>query len=718
MQGTYNDWLVALSIVVAILASYTALKLAARVAEADRSVGRLWLIGGAAAMGVGIWSMHFIGMLAFSLPIPLTYDISTTLLSLLIAIITSGFAIRIASGSHMSANRLILGSLIMGAGITAMHYVGMAAIRIVPMIRYEPVLVAGSVAIAITGSFAALLLAFHLRFGQSRTILLARFAAAIVMGLAISGMHYTAMTASIFGLRSFCRGGVQLNNEWLSITIAAIALGLLAVTLVTEIYDGYLTTTTKQHAWRLEQVNAELRHQATHDALTGLPNRALLVDRLNQALTQAERYGGHFAVMVLDLDRFKIVNDSLGHGAGDELLRELARRLTDAVRKVDTVARAGGDEFLLIVSDLRERDDAGAVARKIVEVASQPYRVAGVEVQTSPSIGLSLYPEHGSDADTLLAHADEAMYHAKQRGGNGFEFFAPGMNAFAHARMELETDLRRALALRQFELYYQPKVDVTSGRVANVEALLRWHHPTKGMIPPGTFIPLAEEMGLIVSIGDWVLQEACRQARAWQTAGLPPIRIAVNLSSTQFRSPHLLNSIRAALEQNHLAPKYLELELTESAVMANGEWSVVILEQLSRMGVVVAIDDFGTGYSSMAYLKRFAIDRLKIDRSFISDLDGVGDSAAIVNAMIAFAHSLQLKVVAEGVETPRQLAQLKGMGCDQYQGYYFSAPGTAGAIETMMRDSLTPSVRVKALDTAASYAEPDPLPPGLPPLTQ
>lgn len=711
MQGTYNDWLVALSIVVSVLVSYTALKLAARVAEADRSASRLWLVGGATAMGVGIWSMHFIGMLAFSLPIPLTYDVATTLFSLLIAIVTSGFAIRIASGSKMNPTRLIVGSVIMGIGITAMHYIGMAAIRIVPMIRYEPVLVAASIAIAITGSFAALLLAFHLRFGQSRTMLLARFAAAIVMGLAISGMHYTAMTASIFGLRSFCRGGVLLNNEWLSITIASIALGLLAVTLITEMFDAHLTATTRVHARRLEQVNAELHHQATHDALTGLPNRTLLIDRLQQALTQAERYGGRFAVMVLDLDRFKIINDSLGHAAGDELLVEVSRRLTGAVRKIDTVARVGGDEFLLIVSDLREREDASGVAKKILEVTNQPCRAAGVEVQTSPSIGLSLYPEHGIDSDILLAHADEAMYCAKQRGGNNYQFFAPGMNAFAHARLELESDLRRALALHQFELYYQPKVDVMSGRVANVEALLRWHHPTKGTIAPAAFIALAEETGLIVPIGDWVLREACRQARAWQTAGLPHTRIAVNLSATQFRSPHLLSAIRAALDENHLPAKFLELELTESAVMTNAEWSVAILEQLSRMGVIVAIDDFGTGYSSMSYLKRFPIDRLKIDRSFIRDLDAGGDNASIVNAMISLAHGLRLKVVAEGVETPEQLMQLKSMGCDQYQGYHFSAPGTAASIETMMRASLAPAERPHGVGSIGSYTEPDPLPP-------
>ena len=595
----------------------------------------MWLFGGAFSMGVGIWSMHFIGMLAFSLPIPLRYDVLTTFGSLAIAIVTSGLAIKISSGPHLSLNRLGVGGLVMGAGISAMHYTGMAAIQIVPMIRYEPLLVATSIAIAVLASFAALWLAFHLRHGQSRIIVLARLAAAVIMGLAISGMHYTAMAASAFGPNSYCRGGALLNNEWLALTIGLIAVALLAVTLITEIYDAHLTLRTRLHTHRLEQVNAELNHQATHDALTGLPNRLLFIDRLKQALAQADRHGNRFAVMVLDLDRFKLINDSLGHGAGDQLLIEVARRLTTAVRKIDTVARMGGDEFLLIVSDLQATVDAAAVAKKIIEAVSQSCHVGTVELQTSPSIGISVFPTDGTDTEALLAHADEAMYCAKQRGGNTFQCFAAGMNAFTPARLELENDLRRALSLQQFELYYQPKVDVTTGRVASVEALIRWHHPVKGMMSPDAFIPVAEETGLIIPIGDWVLQDACRQARAWQLSGLPTLRVAVNLSATQFRQPNLLATIHAALENNKLLPKFLEIELSESAVMTNAEGSVAILEQLSRMGVVVAIDDFGTGYSSMSYLRRFPIDRLKIDSSFVRDLGADADNTSIVQAIIS-----------------------------------------------------------------------------------
>jgi diguanylate cyclase len=713
MQGTYNSWLVALSIVVAVLVSYTALKLAARVAAAaaDRTVGRLWLFGGAVSMGTGIWSMHFIGMLAFSLPIPLRYDLLTTFVSLAIAIITSGLAIKIASGPHLGLARLGFGGLVMGAGISAMHYSGMAAIQIVPMIRYEPLLVAASIAIAVLASFAALWLAFRLREGKSWLLLLARLTAAVIMGAAISGMHYTAMAASAFGPNSYCRGGVVLNTDWLALTIGLIAVGLLAVTLITEIFDAHLTSRTKLHTDRLEKVNVELSHQATHDALTGLPNRLLFIDRLEQALAQAQRHSKRFAVMVLDLDRFKLINDSLGHAAGDQLLIEVARRLTTAVRKIDTVARVGGDEFLLIVSDLKEHDDAAAVAKKIIEAVGQSCRVGTVELQASPSVGISVYPEDGTDADALLAHGDEAMYCAKQRGGNTFQFFAAGMNAFTPARLELENDLRRALSLSQFELYYQPKADVVSGRVASVEALIRWHHPVKGMVSPDAFIPIAEETGLIIPIGDWVLQEACRQARAWQMSGMPPLRVAVNLSATQFRQPNLLDTIQAALAKNHLQPKFLEIELTESAVMTNAEASVAILEQLSRMGVVVAIDDFGTGYSSMSYLRKFPIDRLKIDCSFVRDLGADADNTSIVQAIISLAHSLRLKVVAEGVETPEQLAHLKRLGCDQYQGYQFRAPAPAAAIEAMMRATGGPDRTLEADDLARTYTKLDPLRP-------
>ncbi len=422
----------------------------------------------------------------------------------------------------------------------------------------------------------------------------------------------------------------------------------------------------------LEHANAELHRQAMHDALTGLPNRSLFTDRLSQAMAHARRDRQMFAVLVLDLDRFKLINDSLGHGAGDQLLCHVAGRLKSALRVSDTVARAGGDEFLLILEDIANREGVTRVAQKLVEAVSQSCRIAANDVHTSPSIGISVFPDDGESAEVLLARADEAMYVAKRRGRCRYQFFELGMEAFSHQRLQLENELRRALAQGQFELHYQPKIDIVSGTMSSVEALLRWHHPDRGLVPPSEFITLAEETGLILAIGGWVLREACRQARAWQLSGLPFLRVAVNLSPIQFRQPGFLALIRAALDDNELDPRYLEIEVTESTVMSHAEGSIEILEELSRMGVIVAIDDFGTGYSSMSYLRRFPIDKLKIDRSFICDLAGSAEDASIVRAIISLAHSLRLKVVAEGVETPAQLERLRSLGCDQYQGFFIS----------------------------------------------
>ena len=362
MSSIYNHWLVALSLVVAMLVSYTALRLASRVATSEGYGSRIWLGIGAIAMGVGIWSMHFVGMLAFSLPIPLAYDVPTTLASLAVAIVTSGFALAITSGRRLTVLRLTGSAVIMGAGIVAMHYMGMAAITILPGIAYDPILVAVSILIAVTASFVALWLFFQLREGNSLSQQLKRIAAAVVMGLAISGMHYTGMAASRFAAGSICRGGVALENNWLAAAIGVFALGLLVVTLITAVYDAHLQSRARVQALRLEQANAELQHQATHDALTGLPNRLLFIDRLGREIAHAERDDRVFAVLVVDLDRFKVINDTLGHGAGDQLLIEIARRLSGSIRSADTVARTGGDEFLLRLTESREAPDAAVIA--------------------------------------------------------------------------------------------------------------------------------------------------------------------------------------------------------------------------------------------------------------------------------------------------------------------------------------------------------------------
>jgi diguanylate cyclase (GGDEF)-like protein len=455
----------------------------------------------------------------------------------------------------------------------------------------------------------------------------------------------------------------------------------------------------------LEAANKQLRHLATHDALTGLPNRVLMDDRLSQAVVQAERHGDTFAIVLLDLDRFKLVNDSLGHRAGDELLKEVARRLKSVVRTVDTVARLGGDEFVLILSPGGEQDSAPHVAQRIIDAMRVAVRVAGVEVHTSPSIGIALYPQDGTNIELLLAHADAAMYSAKQRGRNNFQCFTPDMTTATQEKVRLESDLHVALEKNQFELHYQPKVNTKTGVVHGAEALLRWRHPVRGQIPPGEFIHIAEECGLIGAIGTWVMNEACRQARAWQLNGLPSMRIAVNLSASQFRQGNIVAMIRNALERADLEPRFLEVELTESAVMTDPEESIAILEKLSEMGVLVSVDDFGTGYSSMSYLRRFPIDKLKIDRGFISQVTSRPEEASIVRAIISLAHSLKLKVVAEGVESTEQLDFLKRLGCDQYQGYHFSRALPSSQFEELIRATRQPDRAPSESDTGLTQSK-------------
>jgi diguanylate cyclase len=687
MAGVYNPWLVLLSIAVAVFVSHTALNLSSRVARSRyRPSARLWLVGGAVSMGCGIWSMHFVGMLALSLPIALSYDIPTTLASLAIAIGLSGFALSIASRPQISLKHLAAGAVVMGLGICGMHYSGMSAIEILPVITYEPALLLASGLIAVAASFAALWLFFRLRKGHSWQMAFARLGAAVVMGLAISGMHYTGMAASRFAAGSYCTNGASANNNWLAITIAVIALAVLTITTILLLYDAHLESKTRKHNEQLRVANVQLQHVATHDALTGLPNRLLLADRMAQAIAQAERHHMRFAVLVVDLDRFKSINDSLGHLAGDTMLKEVAQRLAMVLRKADTLARLGGDEFVLILNEILRAQDIESTASRVLADMSRPVKLTDLELHTSASIGISIYPDDGTSAETLLQHADAAMYHAKKSGRNAYQFFAPAMNAFARERLQLENGLRRALANREFVLHYQPKVDVRSGRIDSAEALIRWRHPTRGLTMPMDFIPLAEESGLIIPIGEWVLREACRQAYAWQAAGMRPLRVAVNLSARQFKQKNLADVVSTTLSAARLEPHYLELELTESAVMDDPEQSIEILRRLSELGVRISVDDFGTGYSSLSYLRRLPLDKLKIDSAFIREVATSSDDAAIVRAIVSLAHSLHLKVIAEGVETPAQLGFLRDLGCDQYQGYHYSAPVPNNVFVAMLRE--------------------------------
>ncbi|MDA8348758.1 MAG: EAL domain-containing protein [Pseudomonadota bacterium] len=448
-----------------------------------------------------------------------------------------------------------------------------------------------------------------------------------------------------------------------------------------ETLEQVVATRTK----KLEAANQQLRHLATHDSLTGLPNRILLDDRLAQAIAHANRDSTTFGVLVVDLDRFKFINDTLGHHAGDTVLDQISRRLVSVTRDIDTVARTGGDEFVVVVSPSASTEDVYAIAQRANEALRAPLSVNGVELHVTSSIGVAYYPTDATTADSLMGRADAAMYCAKQRGRNAVQRFAQGMDATTIARVGLESALHHALQANQFELYYQPKADAATGDVHSAEALIRWRHPELGLVPPNEFIPLAEECGLINEIGAWVLREACRQCAEWQRNGLPAVRVAVNVSAVQFHRGDLRHIVQDALAAANLEARFLEIELTESAVMTNPEESVAVLEQLSCMGVMVSVDDFGTGYSSINYLKRFPIDKLKIDQSFVQSLESDVD-ASIVQAIVSLAHSLRLKVVAEGVETPEQLKFLRSLGCDQYQGFHFSPPLPPQQFAALLRD--------------------------------
>ncbi|HEY3538938.1 MAG TPA: EAL domain-containing protein [Trinickia sp.] len=681
MTGVYNPLLVCLSLVVAFLASYTAVELSGGLNTLAGAKRRpLWLAGGAVSMGVGIWSMHFIGMLAFSLPVEVGYDLAATTASLFLAIGVSLIALATASRGVLSSARLCIAGTVMGIGVAAMHFTGMHAMQMSPGIAYTIWRVALSVGVAIAASMAALWLAFTLRASDVQNVVVKRLGAAFIMALAITGMHYVGMSAADFAAGSICLSVGKLDARWLALIVTATSFTVLVGTL------ALLGFHTSSLSISLRRANRQLHYLGTHDALTNLPNRQQLSLRIAQAIAECSRRESPFAVLFIDLDGFKSINDSLGHSVGDDLLKACAERLRQDVPPTAMVARLGGDEFVIVVEHVVEPSSAEALANGVLRRLSQEIDVNGLPLRVSASVGVAFYPRDGSNAGELLHSADAAMYVAKQSGRNTFRVFEPQMNHTTLKSLILQRDLHRALTGGELSVSFQPKFSVASQSVTGVEALIRWRHPELGEIPPLEFIPIAERSGLIVGIGDWVVREVCSNIALWDAQGLPPVCVAVNLSPIQFNVQDLVARIDTLIGAAGVDPRRLMFEITETTAMQNIEKTSRTIEALQSRGYTVAIDDFGTGYSSLAYLQRFRFDQIKVDGSFMRDLVAGGRrGSALLSAVMTLARALQIEVVAEGVETESQFLTLRELACDQMQGFLLSRPLTAVELPAFLR---------------------------------
>ncbi|EDT2534464.1 EAL domain-containing protein [Salmonella enterica subsp. enterica] len=679
----YNHILVAVSFAVAIFASYTALNMAGRVAGSARSNARIWLMGGGFALGVGIWAMHFVGMLAMDHAMNMRFDPFLTGLSMLIAIGSSLFALWLVSAEKLRLRRLLPGALVMGLGISAMHYTGMAALQFASIIVWNSAWVALSIIIALLASCGALWLTFRLRH-EGTDVALRRAGAAVLMGIAIAGMHYAGMKAAHFP-QNWPMEHRGVDSNWLAVLVSVVALTILGITLLVSLFDARLQARTALLASSLAQANQELAQLALHDTLTRLPNRVLLEDRLEQAISKANRESTSFALLFMDLDGFKAVNDAYGHDIGDKLLVAVTHRLNQPLSGQFTLARIGGDEFVLL-AEVSAPDEAASLASALVHSIDAPFTIDPYELVVTLSVGIALYPLDGKNERELMFNADAAMYHTKHTGRNGYHFFQPSMNMLAQTQLQLMNDLWLALERQELRLVYQPKFQAPAGPIVGFEALLLWYHPKQGVLNPDQFLPLAEKTGLIVTIGSWVIDEACRQLREWHLQGYALWSVAVNLSALQFEQPGLVDTITRSLARHSIRPDLLILEITETTAMNKPEQSVAILTRLTEMGVKASIDDFGTGYSSLLYLKRLPACELKIDRAFVHELSEASDGATIVAAIVALAKALNLQIVAEGVENETQQQFLTQLGCHTLQGFLLGKPRTAEEIARDIRD--------------------------------
>jgi diguanylate cyclase (GGDEF)-like protein len=577
----------------------------------------------------------------------------------------------------------------MAAGICGMHYVGMAAMQMMPAIQYDTATFLLSVLIAYLASVAALRIVHALRSEDGQRLAAKRVTASLVMAVAITGMHYTGMAAAEFAPGSICGAAGALNARGLAVFVSLFTLVVLGVTVLLSCLESRFDATRRSLTGSLQKLNLALTRLASTDTLTDLPNRATLIRSLELAIGRARHDGNEFAVLFMDLDGFKTINDSLGHTIGDGILRAFARRLRARVRREDTVARLGGDEFVVLVEGLNSRDGAGRVAQAVVQDMRDDLTFNGHALRVTTSIGIAMYPRDADTVEHLLKNADIAMYSAKQAGRNGFRFYETELGESFKRVLTVQQGLNDALGENQFFLHFQPKFADGGKRLTGAEALIRWNHPQLGLIPPAEFIPVAERSGQIIDIGFWVTRSVCRQLKQWDEQGHAPMKIAINLSTHQLHYPNMVQSMLEIVTEEGIEPGRIMFEITETVAMQDAERCSRIIHAFHAQGFNIAIDDFGTGYSSLAYLQQFRVQQLKIDRFFTAGLDTHGEEGrAIVSAIVALAHSMNMEVVAEGVETATQLSTLGTLACDQVQGFLLEKPMPAEQFERFLRGVL------------------------------
>jgi diguanylate cyclase len=691
---TADAYTVALAALMAVLLSHTTLRLAVQVSAARSRSGACMVVLSSGVLGFALWTTTFVRMLAVSGGQPPRFDTFWLLVSLAVAVSSQACALFFVACREPDTSNIAGTAFALAVGVGATRCAALDELSTDVALHDGLTWACVWFPLTFLTFLGALRISFNCRDRSWQSIGM-RCAATLAGGVGIFGTDAIASSRWVFDA---CCGAPATSGSLLAITSATLGCAVLTVALVISVCGEERKTRAIRHARELEEVHARLQYLATHDALTALPNRQRFKDRLAKAVADSRRPGRAIAIAVLDVDHFRAINHSHGHGIGDWLLTEIARRITAVVPRSTTLARLDGDQFALLIDNVAARLEAQTVTAAILADLERPVRGNGVEVDVRSTIGVSVWPDDGRRGDDLLAHAEVAMTTAKERGGNRILFFQAGMTDSMQERLAFENDLRRAMAAGEFELYYQPEISVKTGRVVAAEALLRWRHPTKGIIGPSAFISLAEDTGLIIPLGEWALREACRQAREWQVNLGSSLPLAVNLSAAQFTHQNILQTIRSALADADLDARALEIELTESALMTNPEESAGVLKQLRRMGVSIAIDDFGTGYSSLSYLRRFSIDKLKIDRSFIRDLTISRTDESIVRAIVSLARGVGLTVVAEGIESVEQLEFVTQLECDQWQGYHCCPPQPAACFEAMLADRTgTRSALVAAL---------------------